>query len=378
MSRVLHLRSSCGLYGADRALIDLASATRAPFEAIVGSIVRPDREDELGDEAKRRGLATLRVESSGKVDFASAKWLAERVREDGISLLHAHDYKSLSIAALIATRVRVPIVATFHGDTGANLSLQAYEALARLLGNTTRAVAAVSEPLAQKLRRWAPFTKVHQIPNGIRLSTPCSDDERAQARAALRIAPDRQVVAVIGRLSKEKGHQVLFRALRVAALHDQPVVLLAGDGELRESLKPLAEGLDVRWLGFVREPRAIYAAADVIAMPSLTEGLPLVGLEAMATGRPLVASAVGELPAMLADHAGFLARPGDEASLAAALMTALGDELARKVAADKALVRVRAQYSLASMAERYAELLYAPAIPVALGENSNGRRTVTG
>ncbi|MBX5482420.1 MAG: glycosyltransferase family 4 protein [Myxococcaceae bacterium] len=362
MNRVLHLRSSCGLYGADRALLDLAAETPAPFEAAVGSIVRPSRDDALFEEARRRGLPAWRIESAGKVDLRSARALVDRIRAERIALLHAHDYKGLTLAALASVRARVPVVATFHGDTAASAALRAYEALARLLGNVTRAVAAVSVPLAKKLRWWAPLTRVHYIPNGIRPGPICGAAEKERARAELGIDNAQTVIAVIGRLSKEKGHAVLFEALWRLPDALRPLTLVAGDGALRRDLEARARGLNVRWLGFLERPRAVYAAADLIVMPSLTEGLPLVGLEAMCAGRPLVASAVGELPAMLEGGAGFLVKPGDPGSLATALEQALRDERARAAASERAAARVRHGYGLEQMAERYARLIYVPAL----------------
>lgn len=360
MSRVLHLRSSCGLYGADRALLDLVAATGAPFDPAIGSIVRPGRTDELGDEAKRRGLPLLRVESRGRVDFDSAKLLAARVVAEGISILHAHDYKSLSLSAIVSARTGIPVVATFHGDTAASPALRAYEALARVLGNLTYGVAAVSAPLARRLRRWVLTAPIHHIPNGIRARERCSDSERAQARAAFGLSETQPVIAVVGRLSPEKGHRFLLEAAR--RMRTRPTLLVAGDGELRAALEAQGAGLDVRWLGFVSEPRQLYAAAELVAMPSLTEGLPLVALEAMASGTPLVASNVGELPTLLRDGAGALVTPGDAAKLADALDRGLSDDALRSLWAERALSRVRQDYTLEAMADRYARQLYAPAL----------------
>lgn len=359
MIKVLHLRSSCGLYGADRALLDLAQATPPPLITIVGSIVRGE-EDALGDEAERRHLPRWRIQSDGKADFAAARALSQRLVDEGISVVHAHDYKSLALATLACRKPQIPVVATFHGDTSATPALIAYEALGRALGNLTRGVAAVSAPLAVKLSRWVRAAKVHHIPNGVRLPKPCTAEEQRLARADLGIEPDARVLAIVGRLSVEKGHAHLLRAVRRMA--QPPVVLAAGDGPLSDKLRDMADDLPVRWLGFVRNTRHVYAAADAVVMPSLTEGLPLVALEAMALERPLVASSVGELPALLRGGAGWLVRPGDEDGLARAMDDVLNDAAVRERATRISLERVRREYALERMAERYVEALYAPAL----------------
>lgn len=363
--RILHLRQSCGLYGADRALLDLASATPHGFTPIVGSVVRTHREDPFGDEARRRELPLWVLESRGRVDVNAVRTLAGRLRDEQVGLVHAHDYKSLCMAALAAAHAGVPVVATWHGDTGATLSLMAYESLARAVGNTTRGVAAVSRSLAKQLRLWIHTAPVRHIPNGISPRAPLTDDERASARASLGLPQDARVVAIVGRLSVEKGHAHLFRALRRAGVH--ATVLVAGEGPLEPQLRAEAEGLDVRFLGFVPETRRVYAACDLVAMPSSTEGLPLVALEAMSLGRPVLASSVGELPVLLAGGAGLLVPPGDEAALSDALRRALSSRPLREAVAERGRARVRDEYGLSRMAERYAADLWSPAVERGFG-----------
>jgi glycosyltransferase involved in cell wall biosynthesis len=360
MRRVLHLRSSLGLYGADRALLDLCEGLAGRVEPMVGSIVPAGAEDILGAEATRRGTPAIRIDSRGRADPAAVLALADRLSELQIALVHAHDYKSLALGLLAAHRARVPVVATYHGDTAATPALRAYEALARVLGNATRGVAAVSAPLARRLRTWIHAAPVIQIPNGIRVPSSLSADERAAARAAFGISPGASVLAVVGRLSKEKGHRVLLDALR--RVETRTVLLVAGEGPLEAELRQSALGLDIRWLGFLRDIRPVYAAADAVVMPSLTEGLPLVALEAMALGRPLVASEVGELPTLLADGAGVLVRPGSDAALARGLEGVLLDAEHRERLALRARARVESAYTLERMAERYARELYETAL----------------
>jgi len=104
----------------------------------------------------------------------------------------------------------------------------------------------------------------------------------------------------------------------------------------------------------VDDAREVFAAADVVAMPSLTEGLPLTALEALALGRCIVASAVGELPEVLGDGAGLLVPPGDVAALADALRQAR-DPALRGCIEEKARARAGG-YGAAAMAGAYASL----------------------
>lgn len=351
MIRVLHLRQGAALYGADRAVLALSAATPLPYAPLVGAIVRPGTPDDLVEEARKLGVTGVRFESSKRFDLACARAVARLVRADQIRLLHAHDYKALFVALAAGWMARVPVVATFHGDTRSTIPVRLYEGLARLLGNFTRGVTAVSHRLERKLRRWIRAAPVQFVPNAIALSPPALDEERQRARRRFGVAPDRECVAIVGRLAKEKGHRVLFEALQ-----DLPVTLLiAGDGPLRAELERAAGSLDARFLGYLGEgSRAVLAAADVVALPSLTEGLPLVALETLAMGRPLVASAVGELPELLGGGAGILVPAGDSGALRRALLE-LRDAGKRAAIGERALRRAR-DYDVAAMASSYASL----------------------
>jgi glycosyltransferase involved in cell wall biosynthesis len=355
---VLHLRQGTALYGADRALLALSQAMPTPYAPIVGAIVRPGASPVLAEEARRRGLRALQFESAGRFDLTCARAIATAARAHGVRLLHAHDFKALFVSLIAGRLARIPVVATFHGDTRSTAAVRGYEAFARLLGNFTHGVTAVSRTLERTLQRWVRAAPVSFVPNGLPLSQPLTREEQIEARAALGVAPGATCIAVVGRLSVEKGHRVLFEALRGLERADiakaRTVLLVAGDGPLRDELQAAAQGLDARFLGYLDDARAVFAAADVIALPSLREGLPLVALEALALGRCLVASAVGELPALLEGGAGVLVPPGDAAALSGALAT-LEDGAVRARIEARALERARL-YDVAAMASAYAAL----------------------
>src|SRR5262249_3373400 len=142
-----------------------------------------------------------------------------------------------------------------------------------------------------------PSEKVTVIPNGVDL-TRFAPGDRVGARKQWHIAQTARVVAAVGRLSPEKGHQYLLQALadiknKVPGL----VCLLAGDGPLRQQLEAEARSLGIQdvcqFLGDVPQVEQVFAAADVVVLPSLFEGMPNAVLEAMASGRAVVASGVG-------------------------------------------------------------------------------------
>ena len=350
MIRVLHLRQGEALYGADRAVLALAAATPAPYAGIVGAIARPGAAPALAAEAERRGLPAKVFESASRFDLRCARAVARAAREDGVRLLHAHDFKSLFVAVVAGALARVPVVATFHGDTRSSLVVRLYEMAGRALANFTRGAVAVSRPLLRTLRRWVRAAPVEFVPNALPPAAPITGEERALARERFGVA--RFCVAIVGRLSPEKGHRVLFEAMRGL----DATLLVAGDGPLRDELRAAAAGLDARFLGYLGEARAVFAAADAVAIPSLREGLPLVALEALALGSCVVASAVGELPEVFADGAGVLVPPGDAAALSEALRRVqTGGVCARETVGRRALARAQ-RYDVTAMGGAYASL----------------------
>jgi len=143
-------------------------------------------------------------------------------------------------------------------------------------------------------------------------------------------------------------------------------LLVAGEGPLRPALESEADRSQVRFLGFVPDVRPVLAAADLLALPSRTEGLPMAALEAMAAGVAVVASAVGSLPEVLADGAGVLVPAGDVGALRQALELLSAPE-DRDRLASAARRRVESRYGDAAMARSYRELLYQPALDSARG-----------
>jgi len=218
-------------------------------------------------------------------------------------------------------------------------------------------VAATSGPLGAAIRAAAPRTPVHVIPNGIAVGPLPTPAERAAAREALGLAAGAPVVAFVGRLSREKAPEVLLRAVQGTGVQ----LLVAGEGPLRQALESEADPAQVRFLGFLSDVGPVLAAADVLALPSRTEGLPMAVLEAMAAGVAVVASEVGSLPEVLGEGAGVLVPAGDVGALRQALESLSAPEERTRLASP-ARRRVESQYGAAAMARSYRERLYQPAL----------------
>lgn len=216
-----------------------------------------------------------------------------------------------------------------------------------------------------------PCERILVVPNEIDVRRFAAAS-RADVRAALG-AGDCEVVLFVHRLSERKGAGLLPQIVaEVTAARPRALFVIAGDGPMRPVVEAAlaARGLAerVRFLGAVPNRRvpALYAAADLFIMPSLEEGFPRVLLEAMASGTPFVASAVGGVPEICApEHAPWLVPPGDVAAFAAAVVAALGDPEARARLAAVGRAHVR-RFDLPAVVDLFlGRVLHAPERPAA-------------
>jgi glycosyltransferase involved in cell wall biosynthesis len=197
---------------------------------------------------------------------------------------------------------------------------------------TAAALPCVSQATAAQ---FAVGDRVRVIHDG--LAVPARRAPRVVARAALELAGDAPVVAVLGRISTWKGQDVLVRALAEPPLRDRgTIALIAGEAwpgaeDRLTALRSLADRVGVaervRLVGFRSDVETVYGAADVVAVPSTSpDPLPGAAIEAAAAGCAVVASAHGGLPEIIDDrHTGRLVTPGDPAALASVVASLLDD-----------------------------------------------------
>ncbi|UTA53618.1 glycosyltransferase [Lysobacter soli] len=367
----LQVRSSAGLYGADRVVLALNRALdRGGARGRLLSINNYRMQEQaLHDVASSSGQDAVLLPCRGRVDAAtigalSAQIGAARGRTGTPPVVHVHDYKSAFYAWLATRREHhsgqpAPLVATLHGWVEGSTALRLYTRLElALLRRFDALVVVAAEQIDRLARAGVPRSRIRHVDNGI--ECPVRDEAAASAlRAQLRIAPSAHVFSAVARLSSEKNLAMLLRAFApVASRHPHAVLLIVGDGPEREALETLAGELalsgHVRFLGMRHDMPAIYTLTDHLVLPSLTEGMPLVVLEAMACEVPVIASAVGDIPRLLERSAhGRTVPPGDAAALESALETAVATPRARDIAARNF---VRERHSAQAMAAAYVML----------------------
>jgi L-malate glycosyltransferase len=311
------------------------------------------------------GVSSLEMSDEPRLRemLAGTRELASRIDELGIDVVHSLLYRANVLAAIAArwSRTRPRMIA-------GQRSLTAFGgAPARRAARWTRRlcdrVVAVSEAarLALIERERCDPERIVVIENGVDCDRFKPRDP-VGIRRALGISPAGRVIGGMGRLSPKKGFQDLIAAAALLDSAGMPVELvLVGDGPERARLEQQAHdaGLDgrTRFLGHRGDVEDLYPVFDVFVLPSYEEGSPNVLLEAMASGCPVVATAVGGTPAILGEPpVGRLVAPGDPAAVAASLEELLRDPAARRRLGGLARQRAEDRYEIGRMIRRHEEL----------------------
>ncbi len=306
----------------------------------------------LLDAARAEGLDVTVLGGTNKFARALRGLLAlATVRPD---LVHVHNPTSLHYARLWRRFRHVPILMTRHGQDSWRPDPSVWKNL--------DGVIAVSAAAAVVTRADNPdyASRVFTVLNGVKTTPP--QRPRVVMRAELELG-DRVAGIIVARLNTLKGHADLLQAL--ALLKDpphSPILLMAGNGPEEAPLRALADSLElgpeqVRFLGFRTDVADLLGAVDFFALPSLTEGLPLSVLEAMAQGLPIVATPVGGIPEVVREGVdGFLTPVNDPRALAERISALCADPSLRARMGAAGAARVRDDFSFDAMLARYHEL----------------------
>jgi glycosyltransferase involved in cell wall biosynthesis len=362
---VLHVLAPAPAGGLERVVRALAHGQALRGHAVtVAAVVQPTPHGTTGrGESNARALDGLRspgvnvvpIVVPGRGYAGERRAIVTMAQEGRAQVAHTHGYRPDVVDAGALRGAGLPTVTTVHGFTGGGWRNRLYERLQRRAFRRFEAVVAVSEPMARLLTAsGVPTSRLHMIPNAYAAKAP--PVARTEARALLGIANDAWVVGWVGRLSREKGLDVLLDAM--AAWRNPSVVLaVIGDGRERERLDAQARergvASAVRWLGLVPEAGTLYRAFDVFALSSRTEGTPIALFEAMDAGVPIVATSVGGVPAVVSPTEALLVPSERPTALAAALRAIHGDPRAAAERAAAARQRLVEHYAVEPWIDRY-------------------------
>jgi glycosyltransferase involved in cell wall biosynthesis len=335
---ILQLISSEGYYGAESMLLALARTLPSLGCGSIVGVFRDARSHngELETRAAQLGLQVEIVPCAGRWDWRTVGRIRKLLEANGVDVLHTHGYKADIYGYAAAWRKQVALVATCHNWPSRLLSMRAYAALDRLALRGFDRVATASGPVMETLQRWhVPGHKLKSIPNGVdmqpfRESVPSLRNELSSGSG--------RVVGFVGRLVPEKGGALLLTAAQaVLKAFPNTKFVFAGEGPARveweQSAARLGIASKVIFIGSRNDMPAVYASLDIVVLPSFNEAMPMCLLEALAAGKPVVATAVGAVPKVVVPGVtGLLCEPGDSDALSLAILRLLRDpELGRRL-----------------------------------------------
>lgn len=360
--RVLHLISSGGMYGAEVMLLNLASAQkRLGCEPIVG-VFRNEHlpHIEVAEEARARGLQVEIFNCSGRFDHKPLGTIRKLLRKEDISLVHGHGYKSNLYGYFAAKALGLPFLATCHLWTGATPAIRFYEFLDSLILRRAHKVVGVSDAISNILRKSGlPPEKVSTIHNGTDFSL-CADAPPT-LRRELGVG-ERVLVGSVGRLEEQKGFEYFLRAAReVLTEFPKTQFVVVGEGSLRSRLEGLIHelglGTSIVLVGQRKDMPGVYASLDLFVLASIDEGMPMTILEALALGKPVIATAVGAVEKLvISEKTGLLVQPRDIPALRDAMLRCLRDQSFAQTLGENGQEHVQTSFSAQGMARKYMEL----------------------
>ncbi|MDQ3809881.1 MAG: glycosyltransferase [Chloroflexota bacterium] len=305
-------------------------------------------------------VEVLATRLPGRAYLRERAWVGELCRRLRPHVVHTHGYRPDVLDAGVARGLGIPTVTTVHGFTGGDWKNRLYERVQRAAFRRFDAVVAVSRPLARSLEAdGVRADRLHLLPNAY--SQPTLLLDRASARRALSTPANHFLIGWVGRVSREKGPDILVRAL--PELTDLPLaVSFVGDGRELPLVKQLTDTLDVgsrvRWHGTMRDAGRLFPAFDVLVLSSRTEGMPIVLFEAMAAGVPIIAARVGGVPDVLGPEEALLTPAEDPAALAAAIRQVYDNPAGAAARARAACVRLARQFSVAPWVAAYGRIYH--------------------
>jgi glycosyltransferase involved in cell wall biosynthesis len=308
--------------------------------------------EQIVQRARDWGAPLLSVPDRGSIDPSVLGKLLQICRRERVAIWNAHDYKSNLIGLLLRPFWPMRLVTTVHGYVQRTWRTPLYYAVDRFSLPRYERVICVSQDLDERCRRLGvPADRCLLIENGIDVDQFVRRTPPAVAKQRLGLPPDRLIIGAVGRLSPEKGFDLLIRAAdRLLGQGLDVELIIAGDGAQRSELEALITALGrherIRLTGYCSDTLALYEALDVFALSSLREGLPNVLLEAMAMELPVVATRVAGVPNLVRHgENGLITRPGSVEGLVESLARLLRDVDLRERLSRAGRATVAAEFS---------------------------------
>lgn len=344
---------------------------RRAFAPVVCCLMQPGR---LGKQVQAMGVPVLALGLDRIYNWQAlraAGTFSEFLRRHHVQILHTYLVSANVYGALVGRRARVPVVLTTRRDMGFSRNWRLGLVERWLVNGLADRVVAVCDAVRRRAVREFGMgeAKVVAIPNGIDTATwfPRPPDRALMERWG--IAPGEAVIGILGVLTPVKGHRYFLEsAMRIAWDRRNAKFLIVGDGPLRGECERLAREFAiadrVSFAGSQDDTASFLALMDVVVCSSLSEGMSMSLLEAMAMGKPVVATRVGGNPEVVADGlTGILVPPRDGLALAKQILRLLDDPEAARRMGEAGRARAEREFDVRAMVRRM-EDLYADLLPI--------------
>jgi len=347
------------MYGAEAVILNMSrtlnESTHSSILGVFSNSANPNLQ--LHEVATAQGIDSYLISCAGQIDRtvpASIRNLAARTNAD---VIHAHGYKADLYSYFALRQSAIPLVSTCHTWYDNDLTVYLYGMADRFVLRSYAAVVAVSEEVRQRLlKAGVRKEKIHLVQNGIDLrpfdnAPPSLREISSQDRSP--------IVGLVGRLATEKGVDIFLRAAaRVLVELPSTKFVVVGDGPDREQLELLIDELQIRknvsMLGRRDDMPSVYASLDIMVSASRREGLPIAILEGMASSLPILATAVGAVPAIILNGStGVLVPAEDVEALASEIVKLLTNPTQRQQFGAAAKKLIEEEFSAQRMTADY-------------------------
>jgi glycosyltransferase involved in cell wall biosynthesis len=356
---ILYFSTSSGPGGAERLVNRLAVRFNTHSFRPHVCLFRPGW---VQQQCERDGISTTVIPNKGPFDLVWLRRFLALIRKEQVHLIHAHEFDAIVHGTLAAAIARIPIVATIHGKN--YYWEKKSRRMAYCLVSRYARMVAVSKDLKEFVTEHTGITdeRIQVIYNGIDEFPDIDAEEQARARYEIGLGSDDPIVGAVGSLYPVKGHRYLIDAIpSVIRACPAAKFLLVGRGDqevaLKDRIKKLGLERYVHFLGLRQDIGRLLSIMDIFVLPSLSEGLSMATLEAMASAKPVVATRVGGNPELVIEgETGLLVPSEDSGALAKGITTLLLDKHRARAFGQNGRRRVEQRFHINMMIDEYRKL----------------------
>ena len=331
--RILYLRDTTFVCGPGKTILNTFRTADRGKVAITLSVPCSTPDSNVFISAARSiGLPVIDLPEGDRFDVGTTKRLARIIRDGQFDLVQSHDFRTRRLASLACPLAGVPHVTSVHGWIANSRKEHVTRIIDKMLIRRARRVIAVSDRLRQDLvESGTPVDHITMFPNAVLLDDYPAAMPAEEARREFGLPRSSRCIGIVGRLSREKRHDLFLEMAAELAPSDPDLrFLVVGHGRLQAELERLADQLKIGdrvvFLGHRKDMHRVYAALNLLVLCSDTEGMPNVVLEAFAYSRPVVATRVGGVAEVVTDgENGFIVPPGQREPLVTAVRSLLND-----------------------------------------------------